>query len=258
MQQASALNVQTSSAYVVKNGSINEQFLAAVDSGNISNVKTLLCEYRANTNYQNEDGTSAGMLASAQGNQGMLEILKEQHIHNSGLTQRAILTLQNNKQERALHFATANGNVNALKTLLSGIYLQEREHAVNAQSQGGITPLHIAATKGHAHLVTLLMESKGDINVQDNKGEVPLATARRFNQRHFINALSPYRKQMNKNKYLHNKDVFEEAFRWAAQQEKMQMQAQSTATSSSVTVEEVIDDNQPQPKTLQLENKQDS
>jgi ankyrin repeat protein len=57
---------------------------------------------------------------------------------------------------------------------------------LNARDADGSTPLHCAAWKGHAHIVTLLLTAGADVNARsdnDHYGDTPLHAAAHGNQR---------------------------------------------------------------------------
>ena len=72
-----------------------------------------------------------------------------------------------------LRLAAEKGNIEAVKKNLAD------GADVNADDGGGVTPLHLAAMKGHQHIVYLgiveLLITKGaDVNAKDEDGHTPL------------------------------------------------------------------------------------
>ena len=72
-----------------------------------------------------------------------------------------------------LRLAAEKGNIEAVKKNLAD------GADVNADDGGGVTPLHLAAMKGHQHIVYLriveLLITKGaDVNAKDEEGHTPL------------------------------------------------------------------------------------
>ena len=55
--------------------------------------------------------------------------------------------------------------------------LLRKDAKVNATDKHGFTPLHNAASEGHAQLVDLLLGTGGDINARDEDGATPMYLA---------------------------------------------------------------------------------
>lgn len=67
--------------------------------------------------------------------------------------------------------AARRGEVKLLESLL------EKRATTSFSDQYGLTPLHIAALKGHRDIVMLLAEYGADLDCQDNGGHTPLHLA---------------------------------------------------------------------------------
>jgi hypothetical protein len=73
----------------------------------------------------------------------------------------------------ALHFATANGNARAVRSLLR----TGADPQVADPRNSSNTPLHIAAQKGQTALVELLLDAGADPNVINRSNDTPLHAA---------------------------------------------------------------------------------
>jgi ankyrin repeat protein len=69
----------------------------------------------------------------------------------------------------AIFRAARFGDVEKIKALLNA-----DPGLVFAKDKDGLTPLHIAAWKGRAAVVELLLSHKADVNARDADGETPL------------------------------------------------------------------------------------
>jgi len=77
------------------------------------------------------------------------------------------------KGKTALHQAAADGNVNAVKTLLlAGAKVDSRD-----SDPYNATPLHFAAQHGHNKICKILLEHKADVNAQGEQNRTPLHEA---------------------------------------------------------------------------------
>ena len=54
------------------------------------------------------------------------------------------------------HYVAAEGNVSALKEILSHLHSGQIQLAVNKQSATGWSPLIVASSKGHAEVVMVI------------------------------------------------------------------------------------------------------
>jgi len=68
-------------------------------------------------------------------------------------------------------------------------YLQEDPAAVNARNESGLTPLHLAAWKGHSEVVRYLLRERADPNLQDINGDTPLHFAASWGYRDIVQLL---------------------------------------------------------------------
>ncbi|XP_071086040.1 serine/threonine-protein phosphatase 6 regulatory ankyrin repeat subunit C-like [Haliotis cracherodii] len=65
-----------------------------------------------------------------------------------------------------LHYASLVGDVDIIKQILS-----DNSEDVNSRGEDGRTPVMCAASKGHGHVVNLLVDKGADLSLVDNKGE---------------------------------------------------------------------------------------
>lgn len=84
-----------------------------------------------------------------------------------------------------LHVAAMNNQVEAAKVLIS------KGASVNltAATEGGETPLHLTAMKGHRDMVDLLLDHGADINAQTSGFDPPALIAARFGHAGVLNRL---------------------------------------------------------------------
>ena len=90
-----------------------------------------------------------------------------------------------------LHKAASNGDISILKSLL---YDNSNVSDVNGKTtDGGYTPLHLAALTGHADCVEELIScNKVDICATDAFGRTPLETAKQSFKSDVVNLLQNY------------------------------------------------------------------
>ena len=85
---------------------LKERFLAAAKYGQYKHIKNLLKSNNSRVRYQNENGSSALMLASENGHGKICELL---------LTNGAHVDWQNKTGETALMLASVNGHIEVIK-----------------------------------------------------------------------------------------------------------------------------------------------
>lgn len=131
-------------------------------------------------------------------------------------TQDTLNTILSPDGWRALHFASAAGSEDAVKTLLKNgadstvvakagstpLHLaawEGREAAVavlieggapvDARTAAGRTPLHFASHRGHAHIARRLVGAGADVNASERDGRTPLFFAAREGSPHAVRAI---------------------------------------------------------------------
>ncbi|MEM7147666.1 MAG: ankyrin repeat domain-containing protein [Verrucomicrobiota bacterium] len=82
-----------------------------------------------------------------------------------------------NTRASALHLAAENNNLDAARILLES----DQPVNVDATSDTGATPLHVAARSGRNELVALLLKHNADPNKKDLEGNTPLVIAANVN-----------------------------------------------------------------------------
>ncbi len=89
------------------------------------------------------------------------------------------LNFKFHKGRTILHQAVFHNRTElVIKILTHALLLEERgKHVINAHNQNGNTPLHLAAIKDNAEMVTLLLNHNADIDNQNNDGNTPLHVA---------------------------------------------------------------------------------
>lgn len=163
-------------------------FKSQINPINSLNIVRLLINHGADVNLQDNQGETALMWASIQGNEGIVEAL---------MKKGPDVDLQNNKGWTALMYASANSHKNVLKMLLKNttkVNLQdsdgwtalmlfsreglqdevktllEKGADVNLKSiEYDMTALMLAASKGHKEVVKTLLENGADVNLKQNK-----------------------------------------------------------------------------------------
>ncbi|XP_076999201.1 ankyrin repeat domain-containing protein SOWAHB [Tamandua tetradactyla] len=74
----------------------------------------------------------------------------------------------------ALHWMAKHGDLRALEDLVSGAQKAGIALDVNVRSNGGYTPLHLAAIHGHQGIIKLLVQRLASrVNVRDSSGKKP-------------------------------------------------------------------------------------
>eukprot|EP00698_Gefionella_okellyi_P015711 TRINITY_DN444_c0_g4_i1.p1 TRINITY_DN444_c0_g4~~TRINITY_DN444_c0_g4_i1.p1 ORF type:complete len:746 (-),score=199.63 TRINITY_DN444_c0_g4_i1:74-2311(-) len=136
----------------------------ACSSGQQAVVKALL-DRGADTTMGVATGATPLMIALSQGHNEIAALL---------LDAKADATVLDAHQQTPLHFAVLSGAVSAAKTLITAYKLN-----VNAKTQTGLTPLYLAASKGNAEMVRLLLDNGADRNIASSTNRTPLYAAAR-------------------------------------------------------------------------------
>lgn len=141
---------------------IQEDFIWAVERGNLSEVSRLL-EKGANPNLPNKEGYTPLMIAAQEKNFKMAELLIEVGTQ---------LDLRNHFGETAIMLASYQGLTEMVKLL----YIRGAE--IN---HGGWNPLIYAASGGHLDTMRVLLGGGADINATSDNGSTALMMAVRGN-----------------------------------------------------------------------------
>jgi len=130
-----------------------------------SQAVSLLLQYGADVNAQDNDGLTPLAIACQRGNYFAVEYLLQARTIN--------IDLEDNQQSTALHEACENGTEKIVKLLLkSGAN-------ISVVDSDGVTPLHIACREGCSDVVKLLLSHGHDekdvlVSAKDVQGNRPL------------------------------------------------------------------------------------
>ncbi|XP_014886273.1 ankyrin repeat domain-containing protein 53 [Poecilia latipinna] len=91
------------------------------------------------------------------------------------------VNLSDSKGHRPLHAVLSSQRLSDTYTILK--YLMEQGADINARSNSGETPLHIAATRGLLNCTEVLVKAGADILAKDKMGLTPLDMAHIWNHR---------------------------------------------------------------------------
>jgi serine/threonine-protein kinase len=139
---------------------------AAVANGKIDVVKSLLAN-GANVNETDPTGSTPLMLA-AEGNAHLPNNLP---MVEALIDARASLEARDSQGRTALHRATAEGKIDAVRLLADSGAI------VNKKAKDGATPLFYAVQFGKLPILELLIAHHAQVDVPDNSGNTPLMIA---------------------------------------------------------------------------------
>jgi ankyrin repeat protein len=134
----------------------------ATSNGDLELARILLERIPDVVNSQNDDGSTAFLLALARQNPDIAWLLLD---HNPDVHTR------DKHDYTPLHFAVRNGHLAICRILL------ERNVEVNSRNHNGSTPLLYASEYGTPDLVQLLLEHNADVHVRDADGDTLLHCA---------------------------------------------------------------------------------
>ena len=168
----------------------------------------LLLQYKANTDFRDDNGNNLILLAAQKSDCKTLEVLIQDQ--NGALLKKININEPNNKGFTALYYAISNcyaydsyckdyiglllkhgANVNfcqqngdspilltAQKSYWQAVKLLAQNGAnVNAQDQKGKTALHYAAFHNNSNAIKCLIQNGADFTIQDNEGLTPIQIA---------------------------------------------------------------------------------
>ena len=148
-----------------------EDFFQATQKNDVQVVSNLLSR-GFDPNTVNLEGESALFLAWKFDSLKVLEILIKHPKTN--------LNIQNSHAETILMLVCLKGNLNLTQQLI------DRKADIN---QPGWTPLHYAATGGHAQIAKLLLDESAYIDAESPNGSTPLMMAARYGRTELVRLL---------------------------------------------------------------------
>lgn len=164
------------SATTISQAASDQDFIAAIELGNVQEVRRLL-EAGADVNARDNLGATPLHHAAAAGHSKLLKLL---------ITEGADINARNNEGVSPLYVAVDRGGAKAAALLISS------GADVNIRTQSDFTPLTPAATNGDLSVVRLLIDHNADVNVIDREGRSPLLWALKGLQgKWIINSSSP-------------------------------------------------------------------
>ena len=179
--------------------------LQAAASGDLKRVQELLQKRPAHVNFRDYDRRTALHVAASEGNLEICQYLvltKRAKINRSDrwggsplddahrhrhrevalfLRQQGAVTGSGN-QSTNLITAAADGDLDEVQMLLTSAPSKVVETIVSKGDYDKRTPLHLAASEGHAAIVLLLCKAKADVNAEDRWGARPLDDALKSEQ----------------------------------------------------------------------------
>ena len=139
----------------------------AAENGKIEALQFILQhkDKIVNIEARGAGGGTALHVAAIKGHADVIELL---------LTNGADINAESETGATPLVLAAENGKIEALQFIL-----QHKDKIVNieARGAGGGTALHVAAIKGHADVIELLLTNGADINAESETGATPLVLA---------------------------------------------------------------------------------
>ncbi|XP_022099973.1 E3 ubiquitin-protein ligase MIB1-like [Acanthaster planci] len=170
----------------------------AAATGNTNKVREIIKNHPDAVKFQNDEKQTALQAAAHRGHMDVVSTL---------VGAKAPLELEDEDGDTALAYAVLGNKPDIVKHLLLA------GSNVNAANNKGLTPLHLAAAKGHQTCVEVLlkpMPSRCDVNCKDQAGNVPLYLAMRSKSKPIVKLLVEHQcidlRLTNKNGFnsLHN------------------------------------------------------
>lgn len=151
-------------------GDINEKaengrtpLIIASINGDV-NIAKILIEKGAEIDLKNDKGNTPLILAAYNNHLGMVKYL---------IQKKADVKSTNSFGLNALMYASQNGYINVVKYLIKNKKVVED---INHQSKKGTTALILAAMKGNAEIMQLLIKAGADVNIANKNGKTALST----------------------------------------------------------------------------------
>eukprot|EP01087_Luapelamoeba_hula_P012480 TRINITY_DN3484_c0_g1_i2.p1 TRINITY_DN3484_c0_g1~~TRINITY_DN3484_c0_g1_i2.p1 ORF type:complete len:2043 (+),score=287.04 TRINITY_DN3484_c0_g1_i2:206-6334(+) len=152
----------------------------ACEEGHLELASLMLTKYKMNIDARDNSGWTALFCACSTGRLRICELL---------LNDGADASIKSNDNATALHYLVRNiaeDPVLGVKVLAG---LIENGAEINCQNINGETALHIAADRGFAQAVELLLEKNGNPNLLDKYNESPLHHATRRDHKDIVTTL---------------------------------------------------------------------
>ena len=168
---------------------MQEQFIAAIQKGEIEIVKQYLKEDASLSETMTDQGISVLMLAAYMRNQAMVEVLlehrKELTIFEAAATgQRDIFQYQINKDPKQLNEWSSDGftlvglaSFFGKKEIVEMLLERKANPNIPSNNDFKVMPLHSAAAVGQVEIAQLLLDYGAKINAVQMNGVTPLHSA---------------------------------------------------------------------------------
>lgn len=154
----------------------NEQFIRAIKTNNIVNVKEAL-QQGADVNARDYKGTPAIYWATYQGDVNLVRYLLQQ---KADPTVKSSLSLSDGSYYGSLLCISAGENkLDMLRFLIEEIKLpiNAKEYNPEEKLENGWTPLQWACSNSHERVIAYLLEKKADLNIYSHIDTAPLFLA---------------------------------------------------------------------------------
>ncbi|KAJ5738251.1 Mg2+ transporter protein CorA-like/Zinc transport protein ZntB [Penicillium malachiteum] len=149
----------------------------AITEGHLDLTKSILQRFSRLASRKNESGDVPLFTAIKSKELDVIEYI---------LTVNVDLGIKDGRGSNLLHCATKNGLLDTMKFLLT-----QKPDLINERDSdsGGRTPLTIAIWKNEDSLISLLLQNKANVNVQDDSGDTALHSACRFSSPEIVQKL---------------------------------------------------------------------
>ncbi|XP_046337771.2 ankyrin repeat domain-containing protein 17-like [Haliotis rufescens] len=138
---------------------------SATRTRDLSRVKLILCQGRADINCREWVGRTLVMLAAGKGHRELVELL---------VRKGANVSLVDRFDNNILHYACLGGHVEVVKYVLSQDMV-----SINSRGWKKMTPAMTAAERGHKEVVELLVNEGANVTLVNKKGDNLLHSASR-------------------------------------------------------------------------------